>query len=251
MSATARRAVSLLFILGALFACAPAKIVPPPVRPEEVTSDYLIKKLTYDNIQTLNAMARIDMERDDGFSTSMKGVINFRRPSDLSTALFGPFGVTIMKLLIADEIIEVLIPKENTLFASVASVPSLLPDSASILAKDHDITGNKDHYMLNIYEQEEGMRKLKSRYYFSKQTLVTERIEKYNTSSILMTIVIEETGEDNLPTVFSVILGNTTFDVKLEDIKINTELPKAAFTHMEADKILPLKELRKAFNPKQ
>lgn len=251
MSGTARKAVSLLFILGTLFACAPAKIVQPPIPPEEVTPDYLIGRITYDNVQTLNATAKINMERDDGFSTSMKGVINFRRPSDLATSLFGPFGVTIMKVLIADDIVEVLIPKENTLFASVASIPSLLPDSASIRARDHDITENNDDYMLNIYATEDGNRVLKSRYYFSKKTLVTRKIEKYNSSSILMTILIEETGEDNLPTEFSVIVGNTRFDVSLNNIKINSKLPKAAFNHLEADRIMPLQELRKAFAPKQ
>lgn len=248
MSGTARKAVSLLFALGALFACVPSKTVLPPVLPDEVTPAYLIGRITYDNVRTLNAMAKIRMERGDDFSTSMRGVINFRRPADLAASLFGPFGVTIMKVLVAEEMVEVLIPKEDTLFASVASIPSLLPDSASILAKDYDISENNDDYMLNIYATEDDVRVLTSRYYFDKQTLFTRKIEKYNSSSILMAVLIEEMGEENVPTVFSVIIGKSKFDVKLDNIRINTELPEAAFAHLEADKILPLEELRRAFN---
>jgi hypothetical protein len=250
MKETARIA-SILLLLFLLFSCAPREAVRPPLPPGGITPAFLIGKITYDQIKTLNATVRIRMYQDNEFFTYLTGVLNFERPDLFSSSLFGPFGVTVMKMLIADDSLEIYLPNKDTLFAGGMKVPSLLPDRKTFKSLRSEVSEDDKDFILTFFREEGKNQILSVRYFFSKDTLAYHRIEKYNGSRVLFTIEVKETTGENIPSKFSLSAGRSRFEVVMDNILINPEISRNAFAHIDAAKIRPLQDLLRNFAPNQ
>ncbi|MGE5892801.1 MAG: DUF4292 domain-containing protein [bacterium] len=250
MRETTRR-VSLALVSALILSCAPRAVIPPPLPPEGITSAYLIEKISYDRIDTLSAALKIRVYREEESFAYVTGALNYRRPNLLASSLFGPFGVTVMRMLITEDTVGIYLPDKDALYTGSLQIPSLLPDSQTLKGLRSDVIESNDDYILAFYSGGSGESVMAGRYFFNKKTLETHLIEKYNGNRVLFKIMIEETGPENVPSRFSILAGDKRFAVALENIRINAAIPEAAFSALESDRVLPLQELLRSLAPRQ
>ena len=244
---TAIRTVSFFVILLLLFSCVPKKTVKVPSA--AITPSLLIQKITHDNLNTLSGSAGIRIFNEEEYSAYLTGVMNYRKPNFFSVAVFGPFGVTVMKMLIADGFLEVYVPKKDTLYITQLNIPFILPDSEMLKGYDADIRETDDDFILDLYSLVGEDRVLSSSYYFDKETLGNHRIDKYNSDKLIFTLVIDEMTQDKIPSEFSVIAGKSRFEITAKDLNANADIPEKAFSHMKAPHVRPIQDFLRALAP--
>ncbi|HDL21239.1 MAG TPA: hypothetical protein ENH30_08210, partial [Nitrospirae bacterium] len=148
MKKTARLAVSIALISFVLFSCAKKETVRPeawsPATPSE-----LIDRITYDNIDTLSGTASIRIFNDGEYAAYLTGAVNYKRPASLSMSVFGPFGITVMKILLAEGVFEIYIPNKDTLYTARLNIHFLLPTKKQLRSYRADVAERADDYMLN------------------------------------------------------------------------------------------------------
>jgi hypothetical protein len=246
---TATKAASLIIVSLALLSCAPKKTVKVP--PYEVTTSLLIEKISIDNVDTLMGASSIRIYKEEEYVAYLTGAMNYRKPDSFSITVFGPFGVTVMKMLIADETIEIYIPKKDTLYKTSLTIPFLLPDSEILGKYESSLDETKEDFIVTLFSPTEDNYIVSSRYYFDKETLNNYKVEKYNSERPVFTLLIDQADQNNLPIEFSVIAGNSRFEIKANNLTINQDLPERAFAHMRASNVLPIHDFLRALAPSQ
>jgi hypothetical protein len=246
---TAIRTASLSLIVLILFSCVPRKTFKIPS--EEVTPSLLVQEISFDDIATITGSAGIRIFDNEEYEAYLTGVMNYRKPNSLSVSVFGPFGVTVMKMLLADGFLEIYVPKKDTLYMTQLNVPFILPDSKMLARYEKVIRETDDDFILDLYDYENEKRVLRSRYYFDNETLINRRIDKYNSNSLVFSLVIDERTQDNIPSEFSVIAGKSRFEVTAKDLLANIDIPEKAFSHMKAPHVRPIQDFLRTLAPNQ
>jgi hypothetical protein len=244
---TAIRTASFFVILLLVFSCVPKKTVKLPS--SAATPSLLIQEITFDNITTLTGSAGIRIFNEEEYSAYLTGVMNYRKPNSFSVSVFGPFGVTVMKMLIADGFLEVYVPKKDKLYITELDIPFILPDSEMLKGYDADVRETDDEFILDLYSFVDEDRILSSSYYFDNETLGNHRIDKYNSDKLIFTLIIDETTQDNIPSEFSVIAGKSRFEITAKDLNINQNIPERAFSHMKAPHVRPIQDFLRNLDP--
>lgn len=239
---------SLVLLLFVLFSCAKSvEVRYPVIPPEAVTASYLIHKISYDHVQTLSAHASIRIFNDEDYSAYLTGIMNFQSPDSLGVSFFGPFGVTIMKVLIVEGAIEVYLPREDTVYTTYKRFPFILPDSKALNEYDAFVAVTEKNYTLSLYTRSGGESSLSARYYFDKRAINCEKIEKFNDDKLFLTIIIKHKDEQNIPTRFSIVAGDSRFEVTMKDLFVNAEIPESSFDHMQTSRVRPLRDFFRNF----
>ncbi len=246
---TAIRTASFFVILLIVFSCVPQKTVKVPS--EEVTPSLLMQEISFDNINSLTGSAGIRIFNEEEYSAYLTGVMNYRKPNSFSVSVFGPFGVTVMKMLIADGFLEIYVPKKDTLYITRLNIPFILPDSEMLKGYNADVRETDDDFILDLYSFVDEDRILSSSYYFDNETLGNHRIDKYNSDKLIFTLIIDETTQDNIPSEFSVIAGKSRFEITAKDLTANTDIPEKAFSHMKAPHVRPIQDFLRTLAPNQ
>ena len=251
-AATARVVKLILTVLlaPALLSCAgriPAEKGYIP-RPDKKA---LIERITFDRVDTLSGRAGIRIYRGDEYVAYLTGALNYRRPDSLALSVFGPFGMTVMKMLITAEGLEIYVPSRDTLYVRPMHIPFLLPDSGTISSSMTVMKETDDDYILEIYRSGGETDPPAARYFFDKRTLRNRRMEKFNGDSFLFAIDIDELNEMNIPTVFTISAGESRYEISASGLSVNEGVPERAFEHMTAGTVLPLQDFLRTLAPNQ
>lgn len=241
-----RRGVSALLLLGLLLSCARKEMVRPPLPPGGITPELLIGAISYDQISTLSSELRVRIYRDEEPFAYLSGIVSYRRPALLASTLLGPFGVTVMKLVVADDTIEVLLPDKDILYTASLKLSPLLPDSRTLAQWPSDVSQSDDDYILTLHSHSG---ETIARYYFAKDTLENHTVEKYTGGKLVMRMIITKRGPYNVPLKFSILTGQSRFSVVQSNVIVNGELPDATFARLSAAKRMPLQDLFRSLAP--
>ena len=241
-----RKGAKALLLLGLLLSCAKKEVIRPPLPPEAITPELLIEAVSYDHIDTLSSELRVRIYRDEEPFAYLTGVVSYKRPALLASTFLGPLGVTVMKLVVADNSVEILLPGKEVLYTSSMTLSPLLPDAQALAQWPRDVSESEDDYILTLYA---GSGETIARYYFAKETLENHTVEKFAGGKLLMRMEISERGPNNVPLKFSIITGQSRFSVVQTNVVVNGEIPEASFTRLSAPKRLPLQDLFRALAP--
>ncbi|UCG78529.1 MAG: hypothetical protein JSV21_01460 [Nitrospirota bacterium] len=225
-----------------LSACAKTMVIEEPVypMPEEIDTGYFTERISYDALTSFSADIRVRAHSTDKLSGNFKGVMNYRKPGNLSSALFGPLGVTVMKALLSNGRLDLLVPNEDVIYRAPASLPLLFPDRSSLSKYSMYLEDRADQYILNVFTAQDMGTELVARYYFERSSLRNHIIEMFSNGDIIMSLNISKTGPKNIPASFSVHILEHRFDIEAVYIKVNDGVPDIAFIPLSASSVRPL-----------
>lgn len=207
--------------------------------------------IAFDHVNTLSGTSSIRIYKEEEYVAYLTGALTYRKPNMMAIAVFGPFGTTVMKVLIADGSLEIYIPKKDTLYKTDLGIPFLLPDSKILKDYEASVTETDNDYILGLYSSSDNNYTLSSKYFFDKEPLRNYKIEKYNSDNPIFTIMIDKATEHNLPSEFSITAGKSRFEIKANTFTVNADISGDAFKHMRARSILPIQDFLRALEPNQ
>lgn len=243
-----------LFSLSSLLAgCAPKKeiIRQPAVEPYTgpVTIEVLKQSIGFRDIKTIKALTDVRVFKKGEPAGSFSGVFGFKAPDSLKTAFFGPFGLTVMEMLVTPEVLQVFIPSRNTIYEMPSpglSFSSFVHDSRFRYVMQEE----GDFYALSAYKADAADGPFVT-YLFDRTYLLNRRIIVYRSAEQAVVLSFENfNGIVPELTRLSFING-TAMEVTFREPEFDTEIPDGFFSKIEhaENEVLPFQELLKRFAP--
>lgn len=233
--------------------CAPKKEIVrhPEIEPYtgQVTVEVLKRSIGFRDIRTIKALTDVRVFRNGEPSGSFSGVLGYKAPDDLKTAIFGPFGLTVMEMLVSREILQVHIPPRNTLYEMLSPGISLssINDGRFLYVMQEE----GDFHALYAYNTADTTEGPIMKYLFDRTYLLNRKIIVYRSAEEAVTILF---GNFNgkVPEQARLSFSNgTDMEITLQEPEYDTEIPGGYFSEIEhGDKqVLPFQELLKRFAP--
>ncbi|MEW6215778.1 MAG: hypothetical protein AB1478_11370 [Nitrospirota bacterium] len=269
----------LLFLL-ILSACAKKEVlryIPPQLPVEEVSTEALLKRTDFSNLNTVKASVKLDIQHKEQSKGTFSGVLLYSHPDRLNLRIFGPFGLTVMEALFLEGTLQVLITPTDTLYSGTTPFDTLLPDHDSFVNSIKFLEEMDNAYILYIAgavqtdisprhtkglenELEKGGVRgfdsdltLKAKYFFSKADLSLNAVELYAGGKKQVRIVRIEIyrTEGLVPSDVGIRIKDAFFHLELKDIEINKDLKDDCFSPLEASHKLPLSRFLRILEPNQ
>jgi hypothetical protein len=253
------RGLASVFVIGMFAAmplapgCAPRKGV---VRQSEaepytgpVTVEVLKRSIGFGDVKTIKALADVKVFRNGEPAGSFNGVLGYKAPDALKTSFFGPFGLTVMEMLVLREILQVYIPPRNTLYEMLSpglSLSSLHDERFRFMMQEEG-----DFHALYAYPAAGTTEGPVMKYLFDRTYLLNRKIIIYRSAEEAATITF---GSFNgkVPEQARLSFGNgTDMEITLQESEYDTEIPDDYFREIEHgdNRVLPFQELLKRFAP--
>jgi len=216
----------------------------------QVTVEVLKRSIGFRDIKTIKALTDVRVFKNGEPSGSFSGVLGYKAPDDLKTAIFGPFGLTVMEMLVSREILQVYIPPRNVLYEMLSpgiSLASLKNDDRFLYVMQEE----GDFHALYAYNAADTTEGPVMKYLFDRTYLLNRKIIVYRSAEEAVTITFGNfNGKVPEQTRLSFSNG-TDMDIILQEPEYDTEIPGEYFSEIEhGDKqVLPFQELLKRFAP--
>ena len=245
--------ICVLAALSLTAGCVPKKEIvrQPETEPYTgpVTVDVLKRSIGFRDIKTIKALTDVRVFRNGEPSGSYSGVLGYKAPDDLKTAIFGPFGLTVMEMLVSREILQVYIPPRNMLYEMLSPGISLSSfDDARFL---YVMREEGDFHALYAYNAADTTEGPVMKYLFDRTYLLNRKLIVYRSAEKAVTISFGNfAGKVPEQTRLSFSNG-TEMEITLQEPEYDTEIPGEYFREIEhGDKqVLPFQELLKRFAP--
>ena len=244
-----------LFALLLLAAgCAPSKeaVRQPAVEPYTgpITIEILKQSIGFRDIKTIKALTDVRVFKKGEPAGSFSGVFGYRAPDSLKTAFFGPFGLTVMEMLVTPEVLQVFLPPKNIIYEMLSpglTFSSVIHDSRFRYAMQEE----GDFYALSAYNLADSGDGPAMKYLFDRTYLLNRRIIVYRSAEQAVTLSFENFN-GIVPELARLSFSNgTAMEVTFREPEFDTEIPDGFFSKIEhADNnVLPFQELLKRFAP--
>lgn len=244
--------LSLALVLCLVIAaCAPKQALRiPAVPPHEgpVTTDLLRRSVGFRQVQTLKALTDVKVFRNGEPAGTFSGVLGYKAPGSLKTGFFGPFGLTVMEMLVAKDLLQVAIPSRSTLYEWQS--PDLafldLPDGRFSYRMEED----GDYYILAAFDAEQ-TDLLRARYLFDRTYLLNRSIRFYREGREFARVDFEAFNGP-VPERTKVTLPKASgFELQLREPELDTEIPDDYFRPIGRGdmRVQPIQDLFRRFEP--
>jgi hypothetical protein len=242
--------VILVMLLGS--SCAPKEVVRQAgLEPYSglVAVDVLKDSIGFRDTKTIKALTDVRIFKDHEPAGSFSGVFGYQSPDYLKTALFGPFGITVMEFLIAKDMLQVYLPPKNVLYemrSSEISFSSLKNGKFRYTMQEEG-----DSYVLLVYDSSETAAAPAVKYLFDRIYLLNRQITVYKEGEEVVRIAFENFN-GKVPEKTSLLFGESTeVHITFQEPEYDTDIPSGYFTEIEhTDKqVLPLQQLLKRIDP--
>lgn len=246
--------LGIVFILMLGSSCAKKEILRQPgLQPYAgtVTIDSLKSSIGFRDTKTIKALTDVRIFRDGEPAGSFSGVFGYQAPDSLKTTFFGPFGITIMELLIARDMVQVYLPPKNILYETISpeiSFSSLTNGKFHYMMQEED-----DSYVLLAYDSGETAMAPVMKYLFDRTYLLNRQIIVYKEGEEIIKIDFDNFN-GKVPEKTKLSFGKSTeMDITLQEPEYDTDIPLKYFKEIEhSDKtVLPFQDLLKRFDPKR
>ena len=240
----------LVIFLGT--SCAPKELVrQSEVEPYtgEVTVEILKNSIGFRDTKTIKALTDVKIVRNGEPAGSFSGVFGYQAPGSLKTSLFGPFGITLMEFLIAEDIFQVYLPSKNVLYEMRSTEISF---SSLINGKfRYTMHEEGDFYVLLAYDPAEIAAAPLMKYFFDSTYLLNRRIIVYKEGEEVITIDFDSFNRKVPEKTILTFGNNTEMSVTLREPEYDTDIPPGYFRKIEhTDKmVMPFQDLLKRFDP--
>jgi hypothetical protein len=237
-----------LFTLSA--GCAPREEIvrQPEIEPYRgtVTVEVLKRSVGFGAVGTLKALTEVKVFSKGEPAGSFSGVLGYKAPDALKTVFFGPFGLTVMEMLISHELLQVYLPPKNALYemkSPEVAFSSLMNNDRYLLAMQEE----GDLYALYAYDRTDTSQGPVMKYLFDRTYLLNRRVILYRAAG---GTVVAAFGNFNgrVPEQIRLAFSNgTDMEITLQEPEFDTEIPDEYFAEIEHGdkKVLPLQELLK------
>lgn len=214
-----------------------------------VTVDVLKNSIGFRDTKTIKALTDVMIFKNGEPSGSFSGVFGYQAPDSLKTALFGPFGITVIEILIARDMLQVYLPPKNILYemrSSQISFSSLMNGNVHYTLQEQG-----DSYVLLAFDSAEINTAPLMKYLFDRIYLLNRQIIVYKEGEEVMRIDFEGfNGKIPEKTRLS-FSTNTEVHISLQEPEYDTDIPSGYFKEIEHTdkKMLPFQHLLKRFYP--
>jgi hypothetical protein len=164
-----KKLITLCLVCFLLLSCAkkPAVRPPEPVEPYEgpVNVEVLKDFLVFSTMKAVQSEVDVKVLRGEKKMGKSRGVFLFEAPGSMRLRLFGPFGATVMDMVVASETMQVYIPRSNILYEGKS--PTFGLPSGAAFSMEKAVEG----YVLHAFRPKGDGLELVGRYYFDPVTL--------------------------------------------------------------------------------
>ncbi len=248
--------VVCLMILSLISGCAPKKEIvrQPAIEPHAgpVTIEILKQSIGFRDIKTIKALTDVRVYKSGEPGGSFSGVFGYKAPDLLKTAFFGPFGLTVLEMLVTPEIIQVYVPSKNLIY-------EMLSPGFSFSSFKHDsrfryvMQEEEDVYALSAYDATDARTAPTMKYLFDKTYLLNRKIILYRSAEQAVTLSFENYN-GAVPELTRLSFSNgTVMEVTFREPEFDTAIPDSYFGRIEhaGNDILPFQDLLRRFAPSQ
>ena len=240
----------LVVLLGS--SCAKREVVrQPELEPYTgpVTVEVLKKSIGFRDIKTIKALTAAEIYKNGEPVGSFSGVFGYQAPDSLRTSFFGPFGLTVMEVLITRELLQVSLPSKNILYQMQS--PGISFSSLANGRVRYEMQEEDDLYALYAYNGTDRTAGLVIKHLFDRTYLLNRRIIVYQDGREAVMIGFDRFN-GKVPEKMKVSFNNgMDMEMELREAEYDTDIPEAYFNEIEQQdkKILPLQELLRRFEP--
>ena len=242
----------LVFLLGS--SCAKREVVrQPELEPYAgpVTVEALKSSIGFRDVKTIKALADAEIYKNGEPAGSFSGVFGYKAPDSLKTSFFGPFGLTVMEVLITRDLLQVSLPSKNVLYQM--NSPEISFSALVNLSGRYEMQEEDDLYALYVYNNPDRSAGLVMKYLFDRTYLLNRRIIVYRDSTETVMIGFDRFN-GKVPEKMKVSFNNgMDMEMELRESEYDTDIPDGYFAEIERldKKILPLQELLRRFDPRR
>lgn len=245
--------VGVLLVSVLASSCAPKELVRQP-GPEPysgpVTVEVLKNSVGFRDTKTIKALTDVRIFKDGEPAGSFSGVFGYQAPDALKTSVFGPFGITILELLIAKDMLQVYLPSQHMLYEMRS--PEVSFSSLRHGKLRYTMQEEEDSYVLLAYDSADAAA-LSVKYFFDRIHLLNRRIVVYKEGEIVVTISFDGfNGKVPEQTRLTFNTG-TEIHFMLENPEYDTDITSEYFREIgHTDKrVLPLQDLLKRLDSRR
>ncbi len=245
--------VSLIFLLSfLLFSCAKKEeIKRAEVEPYtgQVTVEALKQSIGLRYAKSLKALLDVTVYKNGEQEGSFNGVLGYKSPGLLRTSFFGPFGLTVMDMLVSKDLLQMYVPPKNTLYESESpdiSFSSLFDNKFRYVMEEEG-----DMFVLAAYRQNNGNPGPAARCFFDRTYLLNRSIVIYKDGLDFAKI---DFGDFNgrIPERIDIYFRNgVAMDFSLKETELDTDIPDDYFKVIDHEdkKVRPFQDILKRFDP--
>jgi hypothetical protein len=242
---------AMIFVVLLLSSCAKREMVRlPEVMPHTgpVTIEILEKSIGFRDVKTIKAFCEATVFRDGKPADTFNGVFGFKAPGSVKTSLFGPFGVTVMDILISSEIFQIYVPQKSTLYEWRSPEVSLtsLPEGRFFFVMQEE----GDSYALYAYNALDRAAGPLVKYLFDGDYLLNREIIFFRDAAEMVRIEFSSFNGTVPEKTRMTFLNGTGIEISLTEPEFDTEIPDDYFREVghEGKQVLPFQELLKRFD---
>jgi len=216
-----------------------------------VTVEALKSSIGFRDTKTIKALTDVRIFKNGEPASSISGVFGYQAPDSLKTSFFGPFGIIIMEVLIAKDMLQIYLPPKNMLYEMKS--PEISFSSLMNGKFRYTMQEEGDSYVLLAYDSADIAAAPAMKYLFDRIYLLNRRIIAYKEGDEVITIDFDG-FKGKVPEKTKISFNNSTeMHITLQEPEYDTDIPSGYFKEIEHTdkKVLPFRDILKRFDPKQ
>jgi len=213
-----------------------------------VNIEILKKNIGFGNISSIRSLVDVRVFKKGKSAGSFNGAFAYKAPGSMRISLFGPFGLTLLDVLITKDVLQAYLPPKNILYEWES------PDiSLNSLADDRSVYKMKDEnneYVLFATKEKDSDSEVRARYIFDKTYILNRYIIFYKDGDEFIRIDFDD-FKGSVPGRTRIASGNkSALEISLNNPDFDTEVPAEYFSPVEHGdkKVLPLQDILNRFD---
>lgn len=241
----------LLCVCVLAYSCAGRETVrrvsPEPFR-GQITVETLKKAIIFEHYDDISSRADVRVYKKGKPAGSFNGVFAYKMPENLRLSLFGPFGVTVMDLLVTGNVFQVFLPSRNIIYEWVP--PEIFLDVPFDDRFRFEMDEHEDMVVLYAYKKKPVHHDLIALYIFDRTYLLNRAVSLYEDDTEIMHIEFSDFNGRIPESIKIAFMTSARMELYLEDIMLDSEISDAYFRPFDhkGRKILPFKDVLMHFN---
>lgn len=246
-----RGKVSLILFCLLIFSCAKKQTIrqydlEPYTGP--VTIKILKQAVGFRNSTSIKSLVDIKVFKNGEPAGDLSGVFAYKSPGHMRISLFGPFGMTLMEILITKGIFQTYIPPKNIIYewrSPEVSFNAILDDRFRYIMEEQG-----DMFVLYAYKSDNSNSELAAVYFFDRTYLVNRTIIFYKNNSEILKVNFDS-FDSRIPEKIRISFRNgSALEIFLQEPEFDVNIPGEYFSPVaHGDKnVMPLQDVLKRFD---
>jgi len=214
-----------------------------------LTVEALKQSVGFGDVRSLKALAEVSITKQGEDKGSLNGTFAYRAPGKIRIDLFGPFGLTMTKIVVSENLLQFFVPSKNTLYEWDSPEFSFTGLTNSRFR--YEMGPDSDGYVLIAYMSDGPEPSVAARYFFDGTYLLNRTICFYKDGSEAIKAEFNDFN-GRVPERTRLTFSNgLVLDIALQEPQLDADIPAEYFRVIEhADKrIEPFEEIFRDFTP--